>query len=95
MVSILRGLYNGTIIPWERRGPRSEALLKIIRKIEDEEQYFIQTMSPDDCQRFQALSKLYSDLDSTGDENTFSYGFAFGMLLTMDVMKEAEALSDH
>ena len=92
MESILRGLYNGKIIPWERREPRNEALLEIVRKIEDEERYFVQKMSLDDCARFQTLSKMYSELSSIGDENTFSYGFTLGLLLMMDVMKETENL---
>ena len=91
-MSILRGLFNGKIIPWERREPRSEALLEIIRKIEDEERYFTQKMSLDDCQRFQALSKQYSELSSIEEENIFSYGFTLGLLLMMDVMKETENL---
>jgi len=95
MESILRGLYNGKIIPWERKEPRNEKLLEIIRKIEDEERYFIQKMSLDDCQRFQALSKLYSELSSIEEENIFSYGFTLGLLLMMDVVKEAENLCNN
>jgi len=94
MENILHGLYNGKIIPWERKEPRNEALLEIVRKIEDEERYFVQKMSLDDCQRFQALSKLYSELSSIGEENVFSYGFTLGLLLMADVMKEAETLSN-
>jgi len=95
MEGILRGLYNGRIIPWERREPRNEAFLETIRKIEDEERYFIQKMSLDDCQRFQALTKLYSELSSIEEENIFSYGFTLGLLLMMDVMKEAENLCNN
>lgn len=94
MGNILRGLYNGNIIPWERKEPRNEALLEVVRKIEDEERYFIQKMSLDDCQRFQALAKLYSELSSIEEENIFSYGFTLGLLLMMDVMKEAETLGN-
>lgn len=94
MGNILRGLYNGNIIPWERKEPHNEALLEIVRKIEGEERYFVQKMSLDDCQRFQALSKLYSELSSIGEENVFSYGFTLGLLLMTDVMKEAETISN-
>jgi len=92
MKNILHGLYNGKIIPWERKEPRNEALLEIVRKIEDEERYFVQKMSMDDCQRFQTLTKLYSELSSIGEESVFSYGFTLGLLLMMDVMKEAETI---
>jgi len=89
----MRGLYNGKIIPWERKQPRNDELLEVVRKIEDEERYFVGKMSLDDCQRFQALSKLYSELNSIEDENAFAYGFTLGMLLMMDVTEEATACS--
>jgi len=92
MENILRGLYNGKIIPWERREPHSKERLEVIRKIEEEERYFIEKMSLDDCQRFQKLTRICSELTSSEEENTFAYGFTLGALLMMDVMKEAENL---
>ncbi|MDL2233254.1 hypothetical protein LJC63_06710, partial [Ruminococcaceae bacterium OttesenSCG-928-L11] len=67
-MSILRGLYNGKIIPWERREPYSAERLELVRKIEIEERYFVEKMSLDDCQRFQALSNLQSSLSILGEE---------------------------
>jgi len=90
---ILHGLFNGDIIPWERKEPRSEELLETVRKIEDEERYFMEKMSLDDCQRFQAYANLHSQLSSAGEENLFSYGFTLGLLLALDVMEEAKLLS--
>ena len=92
MKSILRGLYNGGIIPWERRNPHSEKHREILRGVEGEEQYFMAKMSPDDCERFQALSLLHMELSTVEEDNLFSYAFALGVLLMMDVMKESEAL---
>ena len=60
MESILRGPYNGKIVSWERHEKHSPELLKIVNKIESEERYFIEKMSLDDCQRFQAFSNLQS-----------------------------------
>lgn len=92
MKSILRGLYNGDIIPWERRNPDSEKQREILRKIEDEERYFMAKMSLDDCQRFQELSHLHMKLSTAEEDNLFSYVFTLGMLLAMDVVKEAEVV---
>lgn len=92
MKSILRGLYNGDIIPWERRNPDSEKHREILRKLEDEERYFMAKMSLDDCQRFQELSHLHMELSTAEEDNLFSYAFSLGMLLAMDVMKEAEVI---
>lgn len=94
MINVLHGLYRGTLIPWERREPKNDALLEIIRKIEEEERYFAGKMPPNDCSRFQALSKLYTDLSAIEEENAFSYGFSFGLLLTLDVMEEAKSMTD-
>ena len=92
MESILRSLYNGKIIPWERKTPRNETLLEIIRKVDEEEHCLTQKMSPDDCRRFESLSKLHCELNAIDDENTFSYGFTLGALLILDMMKEAEMI---
>lgn len=92
MKNILRGLYSGAIIPWERNEPDSEKRREILQKLEDEEQYFMEKMSLDDCQRFQALSSLHMELSTIGEENLFSYAFTLGMLLAMDIMKEAEGI---
>ena len=92
MKSILRGLYNGDIIPWERRNPHSEKHRAILRKIEDEERYFMAKMSLDDCQRFQELAHLHTELSTAEEDHLFSYAFTLGMLLAMDVVKEAEVV---
>ena len=44
------------------------------------------------CQRFQALSGLHMQLSSAEEDNLFSYAFTLGMLLTIDIMKEAEGI---
>lgn len=94
MRNILRGLFNGNIIPWERKDPHNERQHKIIRMLEEEERYFMEKMSLDDCQRFQALSQLHSELLSQEEENIFSYGFTLGMLMMLDVMDEARLITD-
>jgi hypothetical protein len=95
MDSILRGLYNGSIIPWERHEKSSPELLKIVRKLESEERYFTEKMSPDDCQRFEAFNGLQADLLSAEEDNIFAYGYSLGVLMMMDVMKEAETITEN
>lgn len=91
-MSIIRSLYNGKIIPWERREPHSEERLELVRKIEIEERYFMEKMSLDDCQRFQALTRLQSSLSMLTEEDVFSYGFTLGLLLAMEVTEESDLL---
>lgn len=92
MKSIMHSLYSGAVIPWERNEPDSERRREILQKLEDEERYFMEKMPQDDCQRFQALSSLHMEFSAIGEENLFCYAFTLGMLLAMDVMKEAEGI---
>ncbi len=94
MGNILRGLYNGKIIPWERKDPHSMEQLELIRRIEEEEQYFMGKLSQDDCTRFQTLTRMYSDLSSHTEEDVFAYGFTLGLLLALDVTEEAKLLQN-
>lgn len=87
---MLRELYFGKVIPWERKNRKCEEQSKLIKKIEDEERYFIGKMSLDDSQRLQALSNLYSELATSEEGEIFSYGFTMGALLMMDMFEEAE-----
>ena len=55
----------------------------------------MENMPPDDCQRFQTFSNLQSELLSTEEDNIFAYGFALGMVMMTDVMKEAETIIEN
>ena len=90
---MLREIYLGKVIPWERRNRKSEEHLEIARKIEDEERYFISKMSLDDCARFQALTNMYAELGLSEEGEIFSYGFTMGALLMQDIVDEATAMA--
>ena len=92
MKNILHTLYHGNIIPWERHEPNKEKRLALLRKLENEERYFMEKLSQEDCQRFQALSNLHSELFTAEEEKLFSYGFTLGMLLEKDVMEESQVI---
>jgi len=55
---MLRETYFGKVIPWERKNRKCAEQSEIVKKIEDEERYFVQKLSLDDCERFQKLSSL-------------------------------------
>jgi len=71
-------MYFGKVIPWERKNRKCAEQAEVVKKIEDEERYFIQKMSLDDCERFQKLSNLYSQLAMSEEGEIFSYGFTMG-----------------
>ena len=87
---MLREMYKGKIIPYERRNRLAAEQLEIAQKIDAEEKYFAEKLPPDDCERFLALSNLYSMLSTSDESEIFAYGFSVGMLLMVDVMKEAK-----
>jgi len=89
---MLKDLYFGRVIPWERRNAHSEEQRAIARKIEAEEKYFAGKMSSEDQERFQKLSGLYSELHESDEIELFSYSVTVGALLTADVLGVAETM---
>jgi hypothetical protein len=89
---MLREIYSGKVIPCERKNRKCAEHLEIVRKIEDEERYFVGKMSLDDCERFQKLVSLYTELGLSEEGEIFSYGFTMGAMLMMDMMDEADAM---
>lgn len=86
--SIISDLYHGNINAWERRPVRTAENMAVNHKIEDEKRYFIQKMSLDDVQRFEALENLYSQSSDFEQESAFSYGFKLGTLLMCAVFTD-------
>jgi len=87
---MLRELYHGKVIPWERKNRKCEEQGQLVQRIEDEERYFIDKISPDDSKRLQALFRLYSELAISEEAEIFSYGFTMGAFLMMDMHDETK-----
>lgn len=85
MRHILADLYHGRITPWERPPIHNEEEWAVGRRIEEETRYFVQKMSPEDCQRFQALEDLYTESSGIAQVNAFSHGFKLGVELMTEV----------
>lgn len=90
--SIMEALFNGRVIPWERRGNMTDERRKIEEKIQREKRYFIEKMSLDDCQRFERLEELFNSSSHCEDVDTYSHGFTLGALLMMEVMEKKGAI---
>ena len=93
MRNILQNLYNGKIIPWERRNPKSEEQHVLIQKIDEEEKSFISLISPEANERYQKLLALRSALFESADGELFAYSFTLGALLMSDMLDEAEFMN--
>ena len=87
---MLREMYFGKVIPWERKNRNSEKQRELLRKMEAEERYFVEKMSLDDCKRFQEMLHLNTEIAMSEEGEIFSYGFTMGSLLMMDILDEAQ-----
>ena len=90
--SIMEALFDGKIIPWERRNTNSAERKALEEKIENEKRYFIGKMSLDDCTRFEALVGLYADATYDEEVEIYSHGFTLGALLMLEVTAKKEAI---
>jgi len=90
MRNILHDLYNGRFSAWERRPIRTEETKTLNRKIEDEKRYFMQKMSLDDCQRFEALEAMYCQASDFEQADAFAYGFTIAIKLMFAVFMNEE-----
>ncbi|MCL2544874.1 MAG: hypothetical protein FWE77_03025 [Clostridia bacterium] len=90
--SIMEALYNGALTPGERPYASSPNRQALEDKMEHEKRYFMQKMSLDDCQRFQALDGLHAEAAFEHEAQVYSNGFALGTLLMIEVMERKEAM---
>ena len=89
---MLRELYYGKLIPWERHYRNDAKQLEIMRKTAEEEKYFEETLTPDDFQRLQALFSMYSKIFELDEYEIYSHGFSAGMLLMQDVINVTKTI---
>ena len=91
---MLREMYCGKIIPCERHNNNTAEQQKIVAQIAAEEKYFAEKLTPEDYERFMKLPDLYSELSTSCESDSFSYGFSVGLLLMADVMDEMGPILD-
>ena len=93
MKKILYDLFYGRISGWERKPNYNAEAKAINRKIEREKEYFINKMSLDDVQRFQALEDLYTQSHEYCELDVFQYGFRLGTMLMCGVFMDENVLT--
>ncbi len=90
---MLKALYSGKIIPWERRNRGCREQQELLRQIEAEEKYIAEKLAPEDGERFKAFLNLQKEFDELTEIEIFSYAFSFGALLMVDVCEEVQAMA--
>ena len=86
--SILDSLYYGKIKPLEMADAICPKYKEINRKIEDEKRYFMEKMSLDDVQRFEALERLYIQAAECEQIAAFTKGFRIGARIMLETLQE-------
>jgi len=90
--NVLHDLYNGQFNASVRRSTGTAEGLAVRRKIDAENRYFMQKMSPDDCRRFEELDNLYFKYSDFEQADAFAYGFRLGTILMCAVYSDDSAL---
>ena len=92
--SVVEALFDGRIIPWERRSAPNPERRARAEKIEREKGYFMEKMSLDDCKRFQELEAMYIDGTYEEEIQIYTHGFTLGAMLMLEVMGKKETIID-
>ena len=92
--SIMEALFDGMVIPWERRNAESVERKALGQKIESEKRYFLEKMSLDDCHRFQTLENLFAEALFVDEVAIYSHGFTLGALLMLEVSEKKAEIID-
>ena len=85
---MLKEIYSGKINLGNRPKTKGEEHLETVNKIEELETYFDKKLNIGDRIRIKRISDLYTKLMAIEEESVFSYGFAMGVLMMMDIMEE-------
>jgi len=88
----MEALFDGKIIPWERRNAYSAERIALEKAIESEKQYFRGKMSLEDRRRFEALENLFSDAAYDEEVEIYSHGFTLGALLMLEVTAKEKSV---
>jgi len=88
----MEALFDGRVIPWERRNADSAERNALETRIENDRRHFIEKMSLDDCQRFQAFENLLTEAAFDEEVAIYSHGFTLGALLMLEVMANKAAI---
>lgn len=87
-MSILEKLYNGDVYPAQDIVCNTPEYRELFNKINEERQYFMKQLSPEDEDRFDEFENLLSESSSMYAYANFVYGFKLGTMLMCEVIKD-------
>lgn len=88
MRNILKKLYYGEIVPFERNTPDDREYKEINDKIQIEKEYFASKIPSEDLHRFNDLEDLYNQSGKADEADLFALGFKLGVELMIEVLSK-------
>lgn len=89
-MSILEGLYNGTICPIEHIIPQNPNYRSLTADIGKERDFFTTRLESDDRERFEEWNSLLYEYEQMSEYANFSYGFKLGFMLAFEIWTDKE-----
>ena len=83
---VLKELWRGNISPTERSVRPGSDYKRVSLEICEQLDRFLETLSPEEKKRWEAISDLKNDMTLMGEEDAFIYGFRMGARMIMDVV---------
>ena len=83
--SMLNDLYYGRISPWKRPRPRTRELKEASSKIIAIEEYFRNSLSPEEYTKIEELQRLRGQVEIIESIDLFGYAFSTGVLMMIDI----------
>lgn len=88
MKNILKKLYYGEIVPFERNAPDDREYKEINDKIQIEKKYFASIIPSEDLHRFNELEDLYNQSGKADEADIFALGFKLGVEFIIEALSE-------
>ena len=88
--SMLRDLYYGNILPWERKRVQDADYNLLIRKIEEIEVQFRNLLSPEYYEKLEEMKNLQAQAEAIEEAYLFEYAFCMGALMMCDIFDYRE-----
>ena len=94
MKSVLRELYSGKILPYERHVIYGPEFYLLDKQVAQQKKKFIEGLSEENARHFEELEKTRIELDLSAEIESYCAGFRLGMQITAEVFA-APAITEY
>lgn len=91
--STLQQLFDGEIYPSENVSPDTPEYNEAKKALAEEKEYFLNTLSGEDRERFIKIDDLYYDISGMYGYECFAHGFRLAIALMVESLKCKDCIS--